>query len=109
VLAVIGIESGGRAVAVSPAGAQGLMQLIPSTADRFGAAGSTKAVQNIKGGVACPDWLMKAFDRDPLMVLAAHSAGEGAVEANSGIPPYAGTRDQVPKVLAPGKSPRGCA
>lgn len=100
VLAVIGIESAGRADAVSSAGAQGLMQLIPATAERFGVADATDAVQNIKGGVAYLDWLMKRFDRDPLMVLAAYNSGEGAVDANAGVPPYSETRDYVPKVLA---------
>jgi len=100
VLAVIGTESGGRSDAISPAGAQGLMQLIPETAERFGVADPMNPVQNIAGGVAYLDWLMKAFDRDPLMVLAAYNAGEGAVQANGGIPPYAETRDYVPKVLA---------
>ncbi|MDZ4095620.1 MAG: lytic transglycosylase domain-containing protein [Paracoccaceae bacterium] len=100
VLAVIGIESAGRVDAVSSAGAQGLMQLIPATAARFGVADSKDAGQNIKGGVAYLDWLMKEFDRDPLMVLAAYNAGEGAVKANAGVPPYAETRDYVPKVLA---------
>ncbi|HSF62904.1 MAG TPA: lytic transglycosylase domain-containing protein [Paracoccaceae bacterium] len=100
VLAVIGIESAGRADAVSSAGAQGLMQLIPATAERFGVADATDPVQNIKGGVAYLDWLMREFDRDPLMVLAAYNAGEGAVRANDGVPPYAETRDYVPKVLA---------
>ena len=100
VLAVIGIESAGRPDAVSHAGAQGLMQLIPATAERFGVTDSTNPSQNIKGGVAYLDWLMKRFDRDPLMVLAAYNAGEGAVEANAGIPPYPETRDYVPKVLA---------
>jgi hypothetical protein len=100
VLAVIGIESAGRPDAVSSAGAEGLMQLIPATAERFGVADSADATQNIKGGVAYLDWLMKRFNRDPLMVLAAYNAGEGAVEANAGIPPFAETRDYVPKVLA---------
>lgn len=100
VLAVIGVESGGRPAAVSSAGAVGLMQLIPATATRFGVADSTDPVQNIRGGVAYLDWLMKRFNRDPLMVLAAYNAGEGAVEANDGVPPYAETRDYVPKVLA---------
>ncbi len=100
VLAVIGIESGGRSDAVSSAGAVGLMQLIPATAERFGVIDSTNTVQNIKGGVAYLDWLMKEFDHDPLMVLAAYNAGEGAVKANAGVPPYAETRDYVPKVLA---------
>ena len=100
VLAVIGIESAGRPDAVSSAGAEGLMQLIPATAARFGVTDSKDAAQNIQGGVAYLDWLMKRFDRDPLMVLAAYNAGEGAVDANAGVPPYAETRDYVPKVLA---------
>lgn len=100
VLAVIGVESAGRPAAVSSAGAVGLMQLIPATATRFGVTDSTDPAQNIKGGVAYLDWLMKRFNRDPLMVLAAYNAGEGAVEANDGVPPYAETRDYVPKVLA---------
>ncbi len=100
VLAVIGIESAGNPTAVSSAGAEGLMQLIPATAERFGVTDSTDPVQNIKGGVAYLDWLMGEFDRDPLMVLAAYNAGEGAVRGNAGVPPYAETRDYVPKVLA---------
>ena len=100
VLAVIGIESAGKSDAVSHAGAVGLMQLIPATAERFGVTDSTDPVQNIKGGVAYLDWLMDRFDNDPVLVLAAYNAGEGAVEANKGVPPYAETRDYVPKVLA---------
>ena len=100
VLAVMGIESAGRKDAISSAGAVGLMQLIPATAERFGVTDSTDPAQNIKGGVAYLAWLMKEFDNDPLMVLAAYNAGEGAVKANQGVPPYAETRDYVPKVLA---------
>ena len=100
VLAVIGIESAGQSTAVSHAGAVGLMQLIPATAERFGVSDSTDPVQNIKGGVAYLDWLMGEFNNDPLMVLAAYNAGEGAVRSNGGVPPYAETRDYVPKVLA---------
>jgi soluble lytic murein transglycosylase-like protein len=100
VLAVMSAESAGRPDALSDKGAQGLMQLIPATAERFGVSDSTDPAQNIRGGVAYLDWLMKEFDRDPLMVIAAYNAGEGAVKANSGVPPYAETRDYVPKVLA---------
>ncbi|MFN3994643.1 MAG: lytic transglycosylase domain-containing protein [Tabrizicola flagellatus] len=100
VLAVIGIESAGNADAVSHAGAVGLMQLIPATAERFGVKDSTDPVQNIRGGVAYLDWLLKEFDYDPVLALAAYNAGEGAVRANGGVPPYAETRDYVPKVLA---------
>lgn len=99
-LAVMATESAGRSDAVSSAGAQGLMQLIPATAERFGVADALDPEQNIKGGVAYLDWLMKHFDRDPIMVIAAYNAGEGAIRANRGVPPYAETRDYVPKVLA---------
>ncbi|GAB1362500.1 hypothetical protein MASR1M32_17360 [Rhodobacter sp.] len=100
VLAVMGIESAGRKDAVSSAGATGLMQLMPATAERFGVIDRTDPVQNIKGGVAYLDWLMGEFNGDPVMVLAAYNAGEGAVRSNAGVPPYAETRDYVPKVLA---------
>ncbi|MFT6912329.1 MAG: soluble lytic murein transglycosylase-like protein, partial [Paracoccaceae bacterium] len=66
--------------------------------------------QNIKGGVAYLNWLMGAFDRDPLMVLAAYNAGENAVTRHGGVPPYPETRDYVPKVLAAWTVARGlCA
>lgn len=100
VLAVMAVESAGNAAAASGAGAQGLMQLIPDTAKRFGVTDALDPSQNIKGGVAYLDWLMGNFNRDPLMVIAAYNAGEGAVTANGGVPPYAETRDYVPKVLA---------
>lgn len=100
VLAVISTESGGRVEALSPKGAQGLMQLIPATAARFAVANANDPAQNIKGGVDYLDWLMGKFGGDPLMVIAAYNAGEGAVVANAGVPPYAETRDYVPKVLA---------
>lgn len=99
-LAVIAVESSGKPDALSSAGAQGLMQLIPATAERFGVSDANDPAQNIKGGVAYLNWLLKEFNRDPLMVIAAYNAGEGAVRANDGVPPYAETRDYVPKVLA---------
>lgn len=107
VLAVIGVESGGRAKAVSHAGATGLMQLMPATAERFGVGDSTDPAQNIAGGVAYLDWLMSEFGRDPVLVLAGYNAGEGAVRDNAGVPPYAETRDYVPKVLAAWEVARG--
>lgn len=99
-LAVMATESAGDPDAVSHAGAQGLMQLIPATADRFGVADALDPAANIKGGVAYLDWLMKTFGKDPVMVIAAYNAGEGAVTRNDGVPPYAETRDYVPKVFA---------
>ena len=100
VLAVISIESSGQTEAVSTAGATGLMQLMPATAERFGVEDRTVATQNIAGGVKYLDWLMDEFERDPILVLAGYNAGEGAVRDHAGVPPYAETRDYVPKVLA---------
>ena len=99
-LAVIAVESAGRADAVSPAGAQGLMQLIPATAARFGVEDSKIGSQNIAGGVAYLDWLVEEFEGDVLLALAGYNAGEGAVRSHSGVPPFAETRAYVPKVLA---------
>lgn len=100
VLAVISVESAGRVDAISSAGAQGLMQLMPATAERFGVQDSLKPDQNISGGVKYLNWLMEEFGNDPILVLAGYNAGEGAVRKHSGVPPYAETRDYVPKVLA---------
>ena len=99
VLSVIAVESAGRPAAVSGAGAVGLMQLIPATAERFGVEDSTDPAQNIKGGVAYLGWLLDHFDGDPLLALAGYNAGEGAVTRNKGVPPFAETRAYVPKVL----------
>ena len=100
VLAVIQTESGGRVSVESHAGAAGLMQLMPATAERFGVTDRMDPGQNIRGGVAYLDWLLGHFDGDPVLAIAAYNAGEGAVRDNSGVPPYAETRDYVPKVLA---------
>ncbi|WP_449353881.1 DUF7507 domain-containing protein [Aliigemmobacter aestuarii] len=89
-------------VSLAPGASQIFTATLTVTQDHLdaGVADAMNPVQNIKGGVAYLDWLMKEFDRDPLMVLAAYNAGEGAVRANDGVPPYAETRDYVPKVLA---------
>lgn len=100
VLAVISVESAGKPDALSAAGAQGLMQLMPATAARFDVVNSFSAVQNIQGGVKYLDWLMSEFDSDPILALAGYNAGEGAVRTHAGVPPFAETRDYVPKVLA---------
>ncbi len=107
VLAVISVESGGKPDAVSGAGAQGLMQLMPDTAARFGVSDSLVPEDNIAGGVKYLDWLMKKFDNDPILVLAGYNAGEGAVRDHAGVPPFAETRDYVPKVLAAFQVARG--
>ena len=107
VVAVMAIESGGKSDALSGAGAQGLMQLMPATAERFGVTDASVPGDNIKGGVAFLDFLMKEFDRDPILVLAGYNAGENAVKTHKGVPPYAETRDYVPKVLAAFGTARG--
>lgn len=107
VLAVIAVESAGRVDAVSPAGAAGLMQLMPATAERFGVADRLAAGDSIRGGVAYLDWLLGRFGGDPILALAAYNAGEGAVDSNGGVPPYAETRAYVPKVLAAWTVARG--
>ncbi|MEM6634274.1 MAG: lytic transglycosylase domain-containing protein [Pseudomonadota bacterium] len=99
-LAVIWVESRGRPEAVSSAGAGGLMQLMPATAARFGVEDRNNPGENIRGGVTYLDWLLERFGFDPILALAAYNAGEGAVDAYGGVPPYAETRAYVPKVLA---------
>jgi hypothetical protein len=107
VLAVISVESAGKTNAVSHAGAQGLMQLMPATAERFGVKNSLAPTENISGGVKYLDWLMQEFNGDPIMVLAGYNAGEGSVRKYAGVPPFAETRDYVPKVLAAFQVARG--
>lgn len=99
-LAVIAVESAGRADAISHAGAQGLMQLIPATADRFDVSDPFDPAQNITGGVTYLDWLLEEFGQDHILALAGYNAGEGSVWSNGGVPDYRETRDYVPKVLA---------
>lgn len=106
-LAVIAVESAGRPRAVSHAGAQGLMQLIPATAERFGVRDAFDPAQNIRGGVAYLDWLLGEFEGDAVLALAGYNAGEGAVRRNNGVPPFAETRDYVPRVLAAWQVARG--
>jgi hypothetical protein len=99
-LAVISVESAGKVNANSSAGAQGLMQLIPATAERFGVTDSLDASQNIRGGIAYLDWLITEFRGDVILALAGYNAGENAVRKHNGVPPFAETRAYVPKVLA---------
>ena len=106
-LAMIAVESSGRTEAVSSAGAVGLMQLMPATAERFGVTDRTQPDQSIRGGVAYMDWLLNEFAGDAVMALAGYNAGENAVKRHAGVPPYNETRAYVPKVLAAWTVARG--
>ncbi len=100
VLAVIAVESAGQADAVSKAGAQGLMQLMPDTAARFEVADAFDGADNIGGGIRYLDFLMEKFSGDPILVLAGYNAGENSIATHGGVPPFPETRAYVPKVLA---------
>ena len=99
VLAVIETESGFNPNAVSSKNAQGLMQLIPATASRFGVDDVWDARQNLQGGMAYLRWLLDHFDGDIKLALAGYNAGEKAVERHGGIPPFAETRAYVQRIM----------
>src|SRR5277367_5109604 len=96
---VIEVESNYNPYAVSPKGAQGLMQLMPATARRFGVTNSFDAKQNIEGGVRYLKFLQETFQDDRL-AIAAYNAGEGAVTKYRDVPPYPETKSYVDKVGA---------
>ena len=100
VLAIIAVESNFNVAALSPKNAQGLMQLIPQTAKRFGVRNAFDAQQNIRGGMAYLRWLLAYFEGDTALVAAAYNAGEGAVDRHRGVPPFDETREYVRRVLA---------
>lgn len=96
--AVIAVESCFQIKARSHANAQGLMQLIPATAERFGVTNPYSSQQNIRGGTKYLSWLNKRFKGDLSKTLAGYNAGEGAVDKYKGIPPYRETQFYVKHV-----------
>jgi len=98
VRAVIKVESDYDARAVSSAGARGLMQLMPETAERLGVKDINDPRENIYGGVRYLRVLANMFNGNLDFTIAAYNAGENAVISHGGIPPYAQTRDYVVKV-----------
>ena len=93
--------------AVSPKGAQGLMQLMPQTASRFGVTDAFDVEQNVDGGARYLSWLLERFSGQTELALAGYNAGEAAVERHSGIPPYPETEAYVRKVLEQAERLRG--
>jgi soluble lytic murein transglycosylase-like protein len=98
--AVISAESAYNPLARSTKGARGLMQLIPETGARYGATNLLDPKQNIDAGTRYLKDLIAMFGNDLKLAIAAYNAGEGAVQRYGAIPPYAETRNYVPKVLA---------
>jgi soluble lytic murein transglycosylase-like protein len=100
--AVIRVESAGNPWAVSRKGAQGLMQLMPQTANALGVRDAFDPRQNIEGGVRHLRYLIDRYPGNLSLALAAYNAGERAVDQYRGIPPYAETQQYVQKVLGRG-------
>jgi len=98
VRAIIHAESAYNPNALSRAGAQGLMQLMPATARRFGVSNAFDARQNIQGGVQYLAWLLKRFNNNLTLAAAGYNAGEGAVDKYNGVPPYSETQRYVQRV-----------
>lgn len=100
VKAVIAAESDFDPRAVSPRGAQGLMQLMPGTARELGVARPFAVEDNVDGGVRYLRWMLDRYRGETNRALAAYNAGPGAVDAHGGVPPYAETQRYVRRVRA---------
>lgn len=99
VLAVVAVESNFEARAVSKKGAQGLMQLMPGTADDLGVGDALDPATNLDGGARYLQALLRLYKGDLRKALAAYNAGPGAVARHGGVPPYRETQDYVRKVM----------
>ena len=99
-VAMAAVESNFDPWALSPKSAMGVMQLIPATAERFGVRDPFNPEQNIRGGLAYLRWLDRYYRGDTVRMVAAYNAGEGAVDAHGGVPPYRETQAYVQRVLS---------
>lgn len=97
--AIMHAESSFNPSARSHVGAQGLMQLMPATARRFGVTNAYVPGENVRGGAQYLAWLLRRFNGNVQLAAAAYNAGEGAVDRHKGIPPYRETVDYVEKVI----------
>jgi len=103
--AVITAESAYNRYAISRAGAQGLMQLMPSTASAYGVKDVFDPEDNIRGGVKFLKMLLRLYNGNLKKTLAAYNAGQEAVKKYGGIPPYAETRTYISRVMASYQAP----
>lgn len=100
VFAIMRAESSFDPLARSLKNAQGLMQLIPETAERFAVRDLFDPVENLRGGMSYLRWLLSYFRGDVVLTLAAYNAGEGAVDRARGVPPYPETLAYVQRIRA---------
>jgi len=98
-LAIAAVESNFNPRAVSPKQAQGVMQLMPDTAQRFNVVNPMDPEQNVRGGLAYLKWLLRRFAGNQVLTVAAYNAGEGAVQRYNGPPPFLETRGYLARVL----------
>jgi soluble lytic murein transglycosylase-like protein len=109
VQSVIRAESNYNPNALSPKGARGLMQLVPSTARRFGVVDASNPLQNLQGGTKYLKYLLDLYHGDYTLALAAYNAGEQSVARYKGVPPYPETQKyvvQIEKRFAPTRPPQ---
>jgi len=99
VKAVIRAESAFNPSAVSPKGAMGLMQLMPGTAMDMGVQDPYHPIQNLRGGVGYLKEMLRLFNNDLVLALAAYNAGPNAVKQYGGVPPYEETQQYIQRVL----------